>query len=86
MDGNEASTDAAILADAVTRWNEAYLAYAFLLGANRKKYEKLQEDLANSYARNKDKYPKTLVGAHKLFATWSNKSASSSRERSNNGI
>eukprot|EP00957_Ditylum_brightwellii_P061474 4665888-Ditylum_brightwellii.AAC.1 len=39
MDGNAASTNAAILADAVTRSNEAYLAYAFLSGANRKKYE-----------------------------------------------
>eukprot|EP00957_Ditylum_brightwellii_P020702 1560574-Ditylum_brightwellii.AAC.1 len=69
MDGNEASTDAAILVDAVTGSNEAYIAYAFLSGANRKKYKKILEDLANSYARNKDKYPKTLVGAHKLLAT-----------------
>eukprot|EP00957_Ditylum_brightwellii_P167339 12739458-Ditylum_brightwellii.AAC.1 len=69
MDGNEASTNAATLADAVSRSNEAYLAYTFLSGANRKKYEKLLEDLANSYARDKDEYPKTLVGAHKLLAT-----------------
>eukprot|EP00957_Ditylum_brightwellii_P192939 14690797-Ditylum_brightwellii.AAC.1 len=36
MDGNEANTNATIIADAVTRSNEAYLAYAFLSGANRK--------------------------------------------------
>eukprot|EP00957_Ditylum_brightwellii_P148994 11343921-Ditylum_brightwellii.AAC.1 len=69
MDGNEDTTDAGTITDAVSRSNEAYLAYAFLSGANRKKYEKLLEDLANSYARDNDEYPKTLVGAHKLLAT-----------------
>eukprot|EP00957_Ditylum_brightwellii_P027897 2107861-Ditylum_brightwellii.AAC.1 len=60
MDENEATTDVTTIADAVSRSNKAYLAYAFLSGANRKKYEKLLEDLANSYARDNDEYPKTL--------------------------
>eukprot|EP00957_Ditylum_brightwellii_P136976 10445518-Ditylum_brightwellii.AAC.1 len=83
MDGNTANANATLIEDAVTRSNEAYLAYAFLSGANRKKSENLLEDLANSYVCDKDKYSKTLVGAHKLLATWSKKSASSSKERSN---
>eukprot|EP00957_Ditylum_brightwellii_P177455 13516421-Ditylum_brightwellii.AAC.1 len=86
IDGNEATSNATLIADAVARSNKAYLAYTFLSGANRKKYEKLLEDLSNSYAQDKDEYPKTLVGAHKLRATWTNKSTSSSRERSNNDI
>eukprot|EP00957_Ditylum_brightwellii_P165253 12581972-Ditylum_brightwellii.AAC.1 len=44
IDGNEATSNAALNANAEVRSNEAYLAYAFLSGANRKKYEKLLED------------------------------------------
>eukprot|EP00957_Ditylum_brightwellii_P056436 4277759-Ditylum_brightwellii.AAC.1 len=86
MDGNAATANTSLIKDAVTKSNKAYLAYVFLSGANRKKYEKLLEDLANSYAPDKDKYLKTLVGVHILLATWSNKSTSFSRERSNDGI
>eukprot|EP00957_Ditylum_brightwellii_P109352 8341884-Ditylum_brightwellii.AAC.1 len=86
IDGNEVTSNATLIADAVARSNKAYLAYAFLSGANRKKYEKLLEDLSISYACDKDEYPKKLVGAHKLLATWTNKSTSSSQERSNDCI
>eukprot|EP00957_Ditylum_brightwellii_P061727 4683918-Ditylum_brightwellii.AAC.1 len=48
MDGNVANANATLIENALTRSNEAYLAYAFLPGANRKKYEQLLEDLANS--------------------------------------
>eukprot|EP00957_Ditylum_brightwellii_P016607 1248323-Ditylum_brightwellii.AAC.1 len=60
LDGNEATSNATLIAKADARSSEAYLAYAFLSGANRKKYEKLLEDLSNSYAHNKDEHPKTL--------------------------
>eukprot|EP00957_Ditylum_brightwellii_P175152 13335030-Ditylum_brightwellii.AAC.1 len=86
MDGNETSTNATLIANALARSNKAYLAYAFLSGANRKKYEKLLEDLLNSYACDKDEYPKTLVGTHKLLTTWTNKSTSSSQDRSIDGV
>eukprot|EP00957_Ditylum_brightwellii_P000545 41884-Ditylum_brightwellii.AAC.1 len=45
MDGNAATANGSLIEDAVTRTNKAYLAYVFLPGANRKKYEKLLEDL-----------------------------------------
>eukprot|EP00957_Ditylum_brightwellii_P159241 12120062-Ditylum_brightwellii.AAC.1 len=54
IDGNEATSNATLIADAVARSNKACLACAFLSGANRKKYEKLIEDLLNSYAHDKD--------------------------------
>eukprot|EP00957_Ditylum_brightwellii_P172408 13125435-Ditylum_brightwellii.AAC.1 len=69
IDGNAVTANASLISDAVMRSNKAYLAYAFLSGANRKKYEKLLVDLANSYASDKDEYPKILVGAHKQLAT-----------------
>eukprot|EP00957_Ditylum_brightwellii_P208917 15359539-Ditylum_brightwellii.AAC.1 len=39
MDRNAATTNASLIEDAVTRSNEAYLAYAFQSGANRKECE-----------------------------------------------
>eukprot|EP00957_Ditylum_brightwellii_P129529 9879895-Ditylum_brightwellii.AAC.1 len=78
LDENEATTNATLIANAEAQSSEAYLAYAFLLAAKIKKFENLLDDLSNSYACDKDEYPKTLVGAHKLLATWTNKSGSSS--------
>jgi hypothetical protein len=49
---------------------EEYLACAFLLGSDRKRYEKLVEDLENDYIQKIDKYPKTMVEAYSLLIHW----------------
>jgi hypothetical protein len=49
---------------------EEYLACAFLLGADRKRYGKLMEDTENVYIQKDDKYPKTLVEAYNLLIHW----------------
>eukprot|EP00957_Ditylum_brightwellii_P103680 7899276-Ditylum_brightwellii.AAC.1 len=59
IDRNAATANASLTEDSVTRSNKAYNACAFLSGANRKMYEKLLEDMSNSYACDKDEYPKT---------------------------
>jgi hypothetical protein len=49
---------------------EAYMACAFLLGSDRKRYGKLIEDLENDHVQRNDKYPKTLVEAYNLLIHW----------------
>eukprot|EP00957_Ditylum_brightwellii_P042527 3220327-Ditylum_brightwellii.AAC.1 len=73
IEGNENTSSAAMVAQATKSSSEAYLAYAFIAGANHKKYAKLMEDLSNTYHCGKDKYPNTF-GAHKLLTSWENKS------------
>jgi hypothetical protein len=49
---------------------EEYLACAFLLGSDRKRYRKLIENLENDHVQRNDKYPKTLVEAYNLLIHW----------------
>jgi hypothetical protein len=49
---------------------EEFLACAFLLGADQKRYGKLIEDIENSHVQKNDKYPKTLVEAYNLLVHW----------------
>eukprot|EP00957_Ditylum_brightwellii_P093535 7122365-Ditylum_brightwellii.AAC.1 len=55
MDGNAAITNASLIEDAMARSNEAYLAYAFLSGANRKKYEEEGEDSYDLISKDEEK-------------------------------
>jgi hypothetical protein len=50
---------------------EQYLACAFLLGSDRKRYGKLLENLKNDYTQQKnDKWPKTITDAYSLLINW----------------
>jgi hypothetical protein len=49
---------------------DEYLACAFLLGSDKKRFGKLIEDLENDYMQKNDKFPKTLVDAYNLLAHW----------------
>ena len=49
------------------RSNEVYLAICFLLGADRKLYGKLAEDLHNQHIKRYDDYPKTVDAAYALL-------------------
>lgn len=46
------------------------MAYALLLGSDRKRHEKLIENLENKYIKNIDMYPKTMDATYKLFLHW----------------
>eukprot|EP00957_Ditylum_brightwellii_P007654 578524-Ditylum_brightwellii.AAC.1 len=85
MNGDEGTTNATLVEQATKASAEAYLVYALIAGANCKKYAKLLGDLYNVYHRGKDEYPKMLVGAHQMLASWENKSAII-YGRSNDGI
>ena len=39
----------------------------FLLGAYKKIFRKLMEDLDNSYTHEEDRYPKTIIEVYKLL-------------------
>jgi hypothetical protein len=58
-----ATPDQLSVAKEVSR--EEYLACAFILGVDRKRYGKLVEDTKNAFIQKDDKYPKTLVKAYK---------------------
>ncbi len=45
---------------------EAYLACAFLLGADRNQYGKLIKEIENNYIQGQDGYPKTVTTAYNL--------------------
>ena len=49
---------------------QAYLACAFLLGADRNRYGKLIEDLENDFIQGQDRYPKTVNTAYNLLIHW----------------
>jgi hypothetical protein len=49
---------------------EGYLACAFILGADRKRYGKLVEDTENAHVQKDNKWPKTLVEAYNLLVHW----------------
>jgi len=46
---------------------EMYLACAFIVHADNKRYGKLKEDLENSYTRGNDDYPKNRVKAYQIL-------------------
>jgi hypothetical protein len=46
------------------------LACAFLLGADRKIYGKLLENLENDYTQKNDRWPKTITDAYSLLINW----------------
>jgi hypothetical protein len=56
--------------DAESKSKERAAAVAFLLGADKKRYGKLVEDLENSFTQGEDRYPKDLTGAYKLMINW----------------
>jgi Zinc knuckle len=49
---------------------ERYLATAFIMGADRRRFGGLLRDIENSYLRNTDIYPKTMTAAFNLLANW----------------
>eukprot|EP00957_Ditylum_brightwellii_P015343 1154812-Ditylum_brightwellii.AAC.1 len=52
--------------EAFVKRKEAFMATAFVMGANKGKYGKLMDNLANDYLHGTNKYPKTMVAAYKL--------------------
>ena len=44
-----------------------YLACAFLLGSDRRRYGKLLENLENEFTQKTDKWPKTITDAYSLL-------------------
>eukprot|EP00957_Ditylum_brightwellii_P038433 2905334-Ditylum_brightwellii.AAC.1 len=50
LNGCKTTTNATLIANMVTCSTEAYLTYAFLAGANCLKYDKIFEDLLDTYA------------------------------------
>jgi len=49
---------------------EQYLACAFLLGSDRKRYGKLLKNLENRFTQKTDKWPKTITDAYSLLLNW----------------
>ena len=49
---------------------EQYLACAFLLGSDRKRYGKILENLENEFTQKTDKWPKTSTDAYSLLFNW----------------
>jgi len=49
---------------------QRYLATAFILGSDRKRYKKLIQGLENDYLQGQDKYPRNLTGAYHLLLHW----------------
>ena len=49
---------------------EMYKAIAFTLGADRKRFGKLIEDLSNNYLLGNNNYPKTMISAYNLLQNW----------------
>eukprot|EP00957_Ditylum_brightwellii_P023850 1799147-Ditylum_brightwellii.AAC.1 len=67
-DPNNYSTDD--LKEAHRNAKEAYLAFVFLSNTNKAKFAPLLRELANSYLRGNDDYPRTITAAHKLLVGW----------------
>jgi hypothetical protein len=49
---------------------EQNLACAFMLGADRKRYGKLLENLENDYTQKNHRWPKTITDAYSLLIKW----------------
>ena len=63
-------TDAVELQRAMRTSRERYLACAFLLQAENRKFGGLVEDLENAQAVGRQEYPKTMSDALYLFDNW----------------
>jgi hypothetical protein len=46
-----------------TMMHDAYVAVTFILGADRKRYGRLIDDLENDYIQGQDNFPKSLNAA-----------------------
>jgi hypothetical protein len=55
---------------ATTEARDTTVACAFILGADKTRFGKLQEDLENAYTQGDDKYPTDLTEAYKLLTNW----------------
>ena len=64
---------------------EGYHALAFLCGLNRKKYQELLDELANSYLNGRNEYPTTLVSAKDLAISWRGFQKDETIPRANDG-
>ena len=56
--------------EAMAQAKEQYLATAFIMGADRRRYGSLIEDLENQYAKTKEQWPQTLTDAYALLCNW----------------
>ncbi len=52
---------------------EAYLAVAFVLQSDKRRYGELMGDLENWHTCGDDRYPTTLYGAYELLVNWKEK-------------
>ena len=61
-----------------------YLAFAFLRGADRVRYGRLQTDLENQYTRGNDQYPIDITSAYNLLVNYCGDSNRSNRNNATN--
>ena len=59
---------------------EKYLAVAFLLGSDRRRYGKLIDELQNDFTKNSNTYPKTVTEAYNLLINYKNTNWNFSKE------
>ena len=68
IEPNEATNE-----DKITNSNnakEAYMATAYLLGADQSRYGRLIKSLENDYLQGKNNYPKNMTEAYNLLINW----------------
>jgi hypothetical protein len=58
---------------------ERYLATAFIMGADRRRFGRLLLDIENSFLRNTDIYQKTMTAAFNLLANWNEEASRTNR-------
>ena len=56
--------------DITKKGRDQYLAMAFLLGSDQRRFGKLVEDLGNDFLLGTDSYPKTLITAYNVLTNW----------------
>jgi hypothetical protein len=49
---------------------ERYLAVAFIMGADKRRYSGLIRDIENNYLTGDNKYPKNVTAAYNLLVKW----------------
>lgn len=49
---------------------DLYLAIAFIMHSDRRRYGKIIQDLENNYTQGNDNWPRTLIGAFNLLLNW----------------
>ena len=55
---------------AAAKGRDCYLAVAYILGLDRRRYGKYLEDLHNNFIQGKKKYPKLLIVAYNISLGW----------------